>query len=104
MPIQWPGKITLPMSGAADPDDFAKRWEETFKGASAITDPSNPDAFLSGPTCEECGCILFDKKFCTRSVCPRSVAIVCSHCGVPWGQGCECIDGKGVPSAEPGHG
>ena len=40
MPIQWPGKITLPMSGAADPDDFAKRWEETFKSAPAITDPA----------------------------------------------------------------
>jgi len=29
-PIQWPGKITMPMGGAADSKDFASRWEETF--------------------------------------------------------------------------
>lgn len=29
MPIQWPGKIVMPMGGA-DAEDFAKRWEETF--------------------------------------------------------------------------
>lgn len=28
-PIQWPGKIVMPMGGA-DREDFAKRWEETF--------------------------------------------------------------------------
>lgn len=28
-PIQWPGKIVMPMGGA-DSKDFAKRWEETF--------------------------------------------------------------------------
>jgi hypothetical protein len=90
-PIQWPGKITMPMGGA-DADDFAKRWEETFgpratcfqcKGADTreirpgvwLCNDCQADDRVPDRFCDPIGIIGCDAKSC-RCFCPEGE---CEH-------------------------